>query len=86
MNETEDGNAAGEALVSNLVNGDVPAGQCCFASHRCTLKHYACNGHGCPVADGRRVAHPFSCAHARAYAECLVANYSLSGGTGCTTT
>lgn len=58
-----------EALVSNLVNGDVPAGQSCFASHRCTLKHYACNGHGCPVADGRRVAHPFSCANARAYAE-----------------
>lgn len=57
-----------ELIVSNLHDGDVPAGESCFASDECTFKHYACNGHGCPVADGRTRDEPFSCGQARAFA------------------
>lgn len=51
--------------MRNLVNGNVPAGESCFWSERCDMKHEVNAGTGCPVADGRTHNVPFSCGEAR---------------------
>lgn len=45
--------------------GRIPSGCSCIYSHDCELKHDACNGEGCRVADGRISDKPFSCGYAR---------------------
>lgn len=52
-------------IVSNLVDGKVPAGESCFASDICNLKKSACNGDGCKVCDGKTIDRPMSCGGAR---------------------
>jgi hypothetical protein len=56
-----------ERLVSNLVDGLVPAKKSCFASDLCEFKRMAFNGAGCPVADGRIQEQRFSCELARSF-------------------
>lgn len=51
--------------MSNLINGNVTAGESCFHSERCDTKVEVNDGAGCPVADGRTHTVPFSCALAR---------------------
>lgn len=53
--------------VSNLVYGSIPAGESCFASSACEVKHMACNGNGCPVSDGKTIDRCFSCATVRLF-------------------
>jgi len=52
--------------MSKLVNGKIPANTTCPYSNKCgVLKEDACNGMGCPIANGNTTTVDFSCAAAR---------------------
>lgn len=50
-----------------LINGNIPPGTTCEFSDKCTFKHTAFNGKGCPVCDGKISQNQISCAVARAH-------------------